>query len=217
MRRGDASLSHRLQTAVVCVALSKRFQNKSPKKQHRESLMRAYIYMLLWNSYTLSDCGPLTCTMPFKINSDLLHLLFLRTRSLFVWSWTRKKSTTCWRRWPTSRRASTASSTTRRAQNSSAWFVSTQRRFLYLQTDSRQDVWPSADFTFRRSDQRVVIPRVLIIWKEKMQRIQQQETLKEQTVEKNESLCRLNRKLCVWKTKCFSCSVWTASISTFEK
>lgn len=41
--------------------------------------------------------------------------LSLRTRSLCVWSLTRPKSTRCWRRWPTSSRASTASFSARKA------------------------------------------------------------------------------------------------------
>lgn len=96
-----------LSSCFHCVVslLPPRFQNKSIKKT-TSGVTDARVYIRIMK---------LPHTMPFTINlnSDLFHFLFLRTRSLFVWSWTRTKSTTCWRRWPTSRRASTASSTTR--------------------------------------------------------------------------------------------------------
>ena len=65
---------------------------------------------LYWTSF-LVESRLIKCVM----SSFSLSLSFsLRTRSLCVWSLTRPKSTRCWRRWPTSSRASTASFSARK-------------------------------------------------------------------------------------------------------
>lgn len=165
--------------------------------------MCVYIYVIM-KVLHIERLWSLTCTMPFKINlnSDLLHFLFLRTRSLFVWSWTRKKSTTCWRRWLTSRRALTASSTTRRTQNYSVWFVSTQ----LLPQRSRDGSCTCRQTPGRMSGRQLTLHSDGITCDSEGS----DQRVKEQNVAQNESLCRLNRKSCV-------SSVWTANISSFEK
>lgn len=88
-------------------------------------------------------CGSNTAGV-WKSDLSLTHVTVLRTLSLFAWSWTRRKSAMCWGRWPTSRRASTASFIARRT----SWVCSAP--LWQSCCCCRQEVHPSsADLTFQ--------------------------------------------------------------------